>query len=233
MPGDGSSVASSGGNQSAENADPTAANPGLTLDAVTAAIAAAIAPLRDEVRSVRNSEAARMRIAAKGGNVVAPATVDGAAAASGTPDPDSITDPATRAWAKQMQRENEARQQREAEAAEQARKDKASNALKALIDRDKPARAQKLFAMLNPYLKVGTDGKVYHDDGDELRPVEDVFREHIADEIFKPVSVASGTGASSGSHPRIGSGNSGAAKYAAIADPEDRLGAIYADGADL
>lgn len=202
------------------------------------ALDARLAPVLSEFRSLKNSEAARARIEAKGSRASAAAaqsaTTPGAAAAGASqgnaPDLDTIPDPATRAWVAQLQRENEARAQREAEAAEQAKRDKAANTLRTLIERDKPARPAKLFALLNPYLKVGTDGKVYHDDGEQMRPVEDVFREQLADDVFNPKSVAAGTGAASGVAPRIAA-TGASARYAQIADPEERLARIYADGA--
>ncbi len=222
IPGNESPVATPGGSTAAIGAQ-SPANTALTLEAIQAALRAETAPLRAELASLRNAQEAAKRIAKSKGPAAATPVTDGAAVNPNAPNLDIIPDDnPLKPWAKRAQETLEAIARREADAAAEAERNRAANALNALIDEHKPARAQKLRAMGTPYLKVGSDGKVYHDDGAVMRPVEEWFREQLADDIFKPASVSQGSGTTPGAAPVIGRPNVMAAT-APIADPLDRL----------
>ena len=217
-PGDVSPVAAPGVPNSATGDQPPA-NVGLTLEAIERLLDSKIAPVIQKVERISNSTAAQTRIARRG--VADPAHQEPAPVTT-APNIDAIQDEATRNWARQVQRENEARAAREAEQAAEAERNKARTALDALIAQHKPARAERLKREMLPYLKVGTDGQVYHDDGAALRPVVDVFRENLADDVYRPASVTNGTGTVSGSAPVIGMTDAFRQEMAAtatIADP--------------
>lgn len=221
-PGDGSSVAAPGGSKTVTGGQ-SPATPGLTLEALTAAMRAEIAPLREEVARMKRDGEAQKRIAHKGGRVEG--SEPNTQPSSSAPDPSKITDQATREWALQMQRENEARIERERESEAKSKKDRATTRLQQLIDTAKPARPKMLFRLLKDSVKEGLDGKIIFDDGDQIRPIEEVVREHLSDDVFKPVSDSRGTGAGPGTNPMIGAGQ--ASQFASIADPEERLARIY------
>lgn len=202
--------------------DQPPANVGLTLEAIEKLLDAKIAPVVHRVDRLSNSTAASARIARRGGSEN---VLQDQGQSPTAPNIDAIPDEATRAWARQVQRENEARSAREAEAEAEAARNKARYALEDLIAKHMPARPDRLKREMLPYLKVGTDGQVYHDDGSTLRPVVDVFRENLTDDVYKPTSVTNGTGTLSGSAPIIGSHDSyriEMAATAAIADPVAR-----------
>ncbi len=199
------------------------ATPGLTLEAIERLLDAKIAPIAAKVERSTNFDEGRKRIARKG----SADTPDPATVTTNSPNIDSIPDEATRNWARQVQREREAERAAQAEAADRAERDKAMNRLDALIAEAKPARPDLMRKLLVHDIKVGTDGKVYHDDGATLRPLDDVVREYAANDVFKPASGSQGTGTTPGVAPVIGKPNL-MAHTASIKDPVARLQAQHA-----
>lgn len=226
-PGNVSSVAAA----SAPNAvtgDQPPVNAGLTLEAIERLLDNKIAPVVSEVARLKNDRGARERIARKGPtDQSATSSQEPAAVTPSAPNIDAIPDDATKAWARNAQATLDAIARREAEALEAAERNKSASALDALITRHKPARQERLRREMLPYLKVGTDGNVYHDDGaGTWRPIADVFAENLADDIFRPVSGSQGTGTTNGATPIIGTRSRYESEMAAtanIADPVARL----------
>ncbi len=222
LPGSVSPAVAPGALSNTVTGDQPPASAGLTLEAIRDLIRAENAPLREELRSVKNSQAAKERIARKGGMEPIEAT---SAAASGI-DPSKIPDEATRLAVQNLKEREDARVMRESQAAEQAKRDRAANAVRSMLDDAKPARRGLLEASLMPYVKEGVDGEIIYDDGKATRPFADVVRERLSDPVFQAVSVTPGTGTVAGSAPIIGRTDAMAAT-AAIKDPHDRLRAQH------
>ncbi len=208
------------GGSKAVTGDQPPVNADLNAPLTKADLDAATAPLLEKIAAFERDAAARRRIDARGGKPAS--TGETVTSSAEGPDPSKIPDPATREWAIGMQRQEEARRRSEAEAAEREKANRTTNRLQELVDQHKPARAEMVKKLLLADSKVGTDGKVYHVAGDEWRPIEDVFRETIAQDIFKPASGANGTSTVQGAPPKIGQTDPMAAT-AAIKDPVERL----------
>jgi len=141
-----------------------------------------------------------------------------------------IQDPAAREAYVQLLRENEARTKRDAEAEAKAKTTRAHDALKRAIADAKAARPETMFRELRGDVKVGIDGRVIFDDGENIRPIEDVVREKATTEdIYKPAPQTNGTGTHQGSAPPL-SAPAGVA-VDPNAKPQQRLAAAFGAGA--
>lgn len=187
----------------------------LTLDQITAAFDARIAPLQAEIASLKNGQNAAKRVAKK---------EEGARKA-----PDlSNADPEVRTAFEETQREM--RTLREAEDARAKKEEDAAlkGALKTEITNGRFANPDIMEGLLVKNLRRSTDDSnvILIDDGQKAVPLSQAVKDLGLRDIFRPASVGNGAGAQ-GDQGAGGSGG-GSGKGVTAADIEKMTDAEFA-----
>lgn len=185
-------------------------NTGPTLAELDALLQKRLAPLASDVQHLKNREAARTRTESRRAPIARTTSDEGEgeggqesggdAGGSRVSNP-QITDPATRQAFEQLRRENLALAERERKREAEEKKARCDRKLDKLIADAKVAKPDVLKKMLRPYVREGEGGEVLFDDGDDIRPLEEVVRDHSAQDMFRPASGSNGTGTPPGGGP--------------------------------
>jgi hypothetical protein len=210
-------------------------DPNAELLAEIKGLHAVVAPMREKLDKLEREAAYRRRIDGRergtgepdGGT---PPAGDARTAGAPMDYAPKIQDPAAREAYVQLVRENEARTKRDAEADAKAKTTRALDALRKAIKDSRAARPDTMFRELKGDVKIGLDGRVIFDDGETIRPIEDVVREKATNEdIYKPAPQTNGTGTPQGSAPPIAT--TGGVQVDPNATPQQKLAAAFGAGA--
>lgn len=212
-------------------------DPNAELLAELRAVRAEVAPMREKLEKLEREAAYRRRTdgrergADDGGGTPPPAGETRTAGAPMDYAP-KIQDPAAREAYVQLVRENEARTKRDADADAKAKTTRAHDALKKAIADSRAARPDTMFRELRADVKIGIDGRVIFDDGENIKPIEEVVRhKRDTEDIYKPAPQTNGTGTPQGSAPPI-SAPAGSITVDPNATPQQKLAAAFAAGAN-
>ena len=187
------------------------ANPGnqpLTLEQLQAAITAAITPLATELSALKNASAAAQRVAGKGADGGQPTGGSDGANQPGAVDLSKLPDNVRAAY-EGTQRELKSLREREEARTKSEVKAKATTALDAAIDAGKYANAPILKGLISPFVRLNDAGQPVHDDGQRVRPLEEVVREIGAQDVFRSANAGHGAGANAGAAGAAGGAGSG------------------------
>lgn len=194
-----------------------------------------LGPLASDVQHLKNAEAARRRVASRQSNQGQQSSDegeggqggDGAEGADGSRNRQpQIQDPATRQAFEQLQRENRAMADRERKREADEKKARCDRKLDKLLADTKCAKPDVLKKMLKPYVREGEGGEILFDDGDDIRPLEEVVRDHLAQDMFRPASGSNGTGTPPGGGPPKIGGDNGQPKVDMSLPATERLAQI-------